>query len=158
MLSRVGLSDLLDFVRLDHYDSPEPSPLILAFDLPTAAWRFISNYHQHSILERAQSIQFGAASSIPLARKACEGSDASLSPIIQQESNARIDRSAEALHQAFNLANDIQAISRSGPMSCSGASRLTAASSAAIQPSIILFKSHSWCSPSFNFTNWLRQS
>jgi hypothetical protein len=51
------LNELLDFVRRDHANHPEPSTLILSFTALTAAWRFIFDDHQHSLLERAQSIQ-----------------------------------------------------------------------------------------------------
>ena len=41
MLRRVGFNELLDFVRRDYSSLPEPSWLIVSFDLPNAAWRFI---------------------------------------------------------------------------------------------------------------------
>jgi len=52
-------NELLDFVRRDHSASLEPSTLILSSNSPTAVWRFISDYHQLSMLERgAQHSRF----------------------------------------------------------------------------------------------------
>jgi hypothetical protein len=48
-LARVGLNELLDFVRLDHSTLHHPSVLILPFNIPRAAWRFTSTDNQSSI-------------------------------------------------------------------------------------------------------------
>jgi hypothetical protein len=58
----LGFNELLGFVRRGHSSLLEPSPLILSFTAPTAAWRFTSELHQGSMLARAQSIQETASS------------------------------------------------------------------------------------------------
>jgi hypothetical protein len=93
-------NELLDFVRLDHSTPPQPSPLILAFNVTNAAgdssyptinsqcWRGLttSKLEQHSSL------------TLPL--RICEDYCAALSHSIQQESNARIN---PPVRTAFNL-------------------------------------------------------
>jgi hypothetical protein len=78
-LFAVGLNELLDFVRRGHSSLLEPSPLILSFTAPTAAWRFISELHQGSMLARAQSIQetpsFNYCCGSQDARRMIHGSD-----------------------------------------------------------------------------------
>jgi hypothetical protein len=69
-LRAVGLNELLDSVRRDHSASPEPSRLILSFDLPTAVRRFIFIYHRLSMLREAQSIQHESA-----LKKTCDTQD-----------------------------------------------------------------------------------
>jgi hypothetical protein len=70
----VGCNELLDFVRPDHPFSPEPPPLILLSNAPTAAWRFTSSKEELKFLCKAQSIQDQSASKrnfVPL--RICEG-------------------------------------------------------------------------------------
>jgi hypothetical protein len=52
---------LLDFVRRDHSTILVPSPLILSFNSTSAVWRYILPKNQHSLRERAQSIQVTSA-------------------------------------------------------------------------------------------------
>jgi len=83
---------LLDFVRRKHPASPEPSMLILSFDVPSAAWRRTLPHHQGSMLARAHIIQ--ATSSL---NYSCGSQDSGrfiqdIDLYIQQESNARINR------------------------------------------------------------------
>jgi hypothetical protein len=40
-LAQVGFNELLDFVRRDYSASPDLSRLLLLFNAPDAAWRFI---------------------------------------------------------------------------------------------------------------------
>jgi hypothetical protein len=51
-LARVGLNELLDFVRRDHSASPDLSRLFLAFNMPIAAWRFNLLVRQLSMAAR----------------------------------------------------------------------------------------------------------
>jgi hypothetical protein len=60
-LTPVGLIDLLDFVRLRQSDTPEPSTLIVSFDVLAAARRFTSPVHYLLSLREAQSIQVARA-------------------------------------------------------------------------------------------------
>jgi hypothetical protein len=50
-------NELLDFVRPHHSSLPQPSRLIISSGISNAVWRLISDYHQPSMLARAQSIQ-----------------------------------------------------------------------------------------------------
>ena len=52
MQSRVGLNELLDFVRRDHSAFPDLALTILAFNAPDADWRFNSPEHQRSLSAR----------------------------------------------------------------------------------------------------------
>ena len=49
MLSRVGLNELLGFVSRCHSTFPEPSSLILSFNIITTAWRFNALLPQRSM-------------------------------------------------------------------------------------------------------------
>jgi hypothetical protein len=100
-LAALRSNELLDFVRRYYSAQPEPSPLILSSNIPSAAWRVIQPKHQRSMHERAQSIQEDSAFKhhlLPL--MTCEGSDMPLSLTIQQESNAELTRWEES-YQAF---------------------------------------------------------
>ena len=55
--SALRLNELLDFVRPDPSAVHHLSLLILTFNTPHAAWWFIFDYYQPSMLARAQSIQ-----------------------------------------------------------------------------------------------------
>jgi len=46
------LNELLGFVHFSHSSIPESSTLILAFNSPTAVWRFILAYRQSGISAR----------------------------------------------------------------------------------------------------------
>jgi len=99
MLHPVGCNELLDFVSRSRSTSPEPSTLILSSNTPHAARRFIAPKKYLSLLMRAHSFQVESADERTFPLKVCEDEFETFFLIIQQESNARIDRAGSIIEQ-----------------------------------------------------------
>ena len=109
-LFALAFNELLGFVRLNHSAFPQPSMLILSFDVTSAAWRFILPKPQRLLSVRGSE----HSGSVSLQDNLSLGKDSGL--LFQcfepDHSTANLTLELTRRHitsQAFNLADDIQA-------------------------------------------------